>query len=185
MNFKGELKKAVLYHLAAGAAFSATLFGLVQTHRYSARLDVSAKEIQTVGEKALRMEEATRVLAGERAEALRVIPEGYEKRSHKEIALAALERFKGSVSGARITVEDFTVEKEELVLPASVEFNAGEYDTGIEAVRRLEEMVFPYFKVSGVTVRRLDDSKEAAWKIDGSLRMPAEKVSVTMARTRE
>lgn len=185
MNIKGELKKAVLYHLAAGAALSVTLFALVQAHRYSARLDVSAKEIQTVGEKTRGMEEATRVMAGERAQALKVIPEGYGKRSHKEIALAALERFKGSVSGARITVEDFTIEKEELVLPASVEFNAGEYATGIEAVRRLEELIFPYFRISGVTVRRLVDSKEAAWKIDGSLRMPARKVSVAVAGTRE
>lgn len=166
-------------------ALSVTLFALVQAHRYSARLGGAAKEMQTVGEKTLRMEEATRVMAGQRAQALKVIPEGYEERSHKEIALAALENIKGSVSGARITVEDFMTGKEEIVLPAAVEFNAGEYATGIEAVRRLEEMIFPYFRISGVTVRRLDDSKEAAWKIDGSLRMPARKVTITTARTRE
>lgn len=162
-----------------------TLFALVQAHRYSARLDRAAKEIQTIGEKTLRMEEATRVMAGERAQALKVIPEGYGNRSHKEIELAALENIKGSVSGARITVENFTIEKEELVLPVAVEFNAGEYATGIEAVRHLEAMIFPYFRVSGVAVRRPDDSKEAAWKIDGSLRMPARKVSIATARTRE
>lgn len=178
MNFRGELKKAVLYHLAAGAALSAAVFFLVLSVRYSGSVGNTASKIETIRQNTVRMEEATRMMIERQETARSILPADYEKRSHREIILLALERAKGTLKGAEIKVENFATENGELTLPVAVELKAGKYSDGVRAVEYLEAQRFPYFRVASVTVKRQEGTDELLWRVEGELRMPEERMEI-------
>ncbi|MBI5588102.1 MAG: hypothetical protein HY889_07030 [Deltaproteobacteria bacterium] len=176
MNFTGDLKKALWYHLAAGAALSAAVFTLVLTDKYSVGVRNTAAKIETVRNNTVRMEEATRTMIERREFASGVLTAAYEKRSHRETILLALERAKGYLNGAEMRPEDFSVEKGELVLPVAVEFKASKYRTGVSYVEYLEALRFPYFRLTGVTAKKPDGADGIVWRVEGSFRMPERRI---------
>lgn len=181
MKFAGDLKKALWYHLAAGAALSTVVFALVLTNKYSVGVRNTAAKIETVRNNTVRMEEATRTMIERREFASGVLSADYEKRSHRELILLTLERAKRVLSGAEMILENFSVENGELVLPAVVEFKVSKYRTGVSYVEYLEGLRFPYCRIASVTAKRPEGTDELVWRIEGEFRMPEERMDNAQA----
>lgn len=176
MNVTRDLKKGVYYHLITGLSLCAALSILLLVSKYKYNLLKATADLEVLRMNALKMEHVSRVMREKQSVAIRMLPADYSSRSHQEILLLALETMKGSIKTADITVGNFLEENGEIALPVVLEFGVVQYEKALSAMGYLQGLRFPYFKTQNVSVKRSEGAYESIWRIEGSFRIPSERI---------
>jgi len=177
MNSARELKRAIYYHLIAGISLSVVLCVLLFASKYKYSLLKATADFGSIRMNVLKMEHVIRVMREKQSVAVSLLPADYSSRSHREILLLALERARSTVKEAVITVGNFQEEDDEITLPVVLEFNAHQYYEGLNAIGYLQNLRFPYFKTQNVSAKSHEEAHEIIWRIEGSFRIPAERIT--------
>ena len=176
MNVTRDLKKGVYYHLIAGLSLCAALCILLLVNKYKYNLLKATADLEVIRMNALKMEHVVGVMREKESVAIRLLPADYSSRSHREILLLALETTRDSVRTADITVGNFLDENGEIVLPVVLEFGVHQYEKALSVMGYLQGLRFPYFKTQHVSIKRSEGTYESIWKIEGSFRIPSERI---------
>lgn len=176
MNFTRGLKKAVYYHLIAGISLSVALCILLLASKYKYSLLKATADLEAIRMNVLKMEHVTRVMREKQSMAISLLPADYSFRSHREMLLFALETMRHSIEAADVTVGNFLEENGEIVLPVVLEFGVQQYEKALSTMGYLQGLRFPYFKTQNVSVKRNEGTHEILWRIEGSFRIPSERI---------
>ncbi len=177
MNSTRDLKNRVYLHLAAGILLSVVLCVLILASKYKDSLITATAEPDALRMNVLKMEHLTRVMQENQSYAVRLLPADYNSRSHQEILLLSLEGVRRYIKGADIIVGNFTEENDELTLPVTLEFSAGQYYEGLNTAGYLLGLRFPYFRIRNIAAKRNDAAHEISWRIEGSFRIPSGRIT--------
>ena len=176
MNVTRDLKKRVYYHLISGLLLCAALCALLLVSQYKHNLMKATADLEAIRMNTMRMEHVVRVMREKQTEAKRLLPADYASRSHREILLMTLEAMRASVTTDNIMVDNFLEENGEIALPVVLEFGVARYEKALNVMEYLQGLKFPYFKTRNVSVKRSEGAYESIWRIEGSFRMPSERI---------
>jgi len=183
VNVTIDLRKGIYYHLIAGLLLCAALGTLLLVSKYKYNLLKATADLEVIRMNVLKMEHVIRVMREKQSVAIRLLPTDYSSRSHREILLLALEATRDSVKTANITVGNFLDENGETVLPVVLEFGVvqyekalNQYEKALNVMGHLQGLRFPYFKTQNVGVKRSEGTYESIWRIEGSFRIPSERI---------
>jgi hypothetical protein len=171
-----ESKKAVLIHLAAGAAFALVLFGIIFCTRYGDSLTETVKQFEIQKNNYKKIEKASIDLENVMGRIDEMIPEGYFSKSHNDLILTAIRDIKSALSFAEIKIIDFNEQKNEIVLPVEITFPVVDYTIMTESIAYIQSFKFPYFIFDDIAIERSQESEDIICKIKGSMRMPRQKL---------
>ena len=177
MNVTIDLRKGIYYHLIAGLLLCAALGTLLLVSKYKYNLLKATADLEVIRMNVLKMEHVIRVMREKQSVAIRLLPTDYSSRSHREILLLALEATRDSVKTANITVGNFLDENGETVLPVVLEFGVDQYEKALNVMGHLQGLRFPYYKTEHVSIKRNEGTYESIWKIEGTFRIPSEKIT--------
>jgi len=178
MTVSARLSKMVKYHLATGVLFSLALLAFVVASNYrSSVVDISSRAA-AMSANAASMAEDTAQLKKRQSEVGRALPAGFASSSPRAAMLLYAEKLKGGISGASVTVDEFSEAGSTLTLPVVIEFDTNRYDEGTKQIREIWSSSMPYFEFRNIDIRRLDGSwSSARYKIEGVITMPSVKMT--------
>lgn len=176
MNVTRDLRKGIYYHLIAGLLLCAALCTLLLVSKYKYNLLKATADLEVIRMNVLKMEHVIKVMREKQSVAIRLLPADYSSRSHQEILLLALEAMKDSIKTADITVGNFLEENGEIALPVVLEFGVAQYEKALNDMGYMQGLRFPYFKTQNVSIKRSEGTYKSIWRIEGSFRIPAERI---------
>lgn len=177
MNVTRELRKGIYYHLIAGLLLCASLGTLLLASKYKYNLLKATDDLEVIRMNVLKMEHVIKVMREKQSVATRLLPADYSSRSHQEILLLALETTKDTMKAADITVGNFLEENGEISLPVILEFGVAQYEKALNDMGYLQGLRFPYFKIQNVSIKRSEGTYKSIWRIEGSFRIPSERIT--------
>ena len=174
-----ELKKTATRCLMAGIILSAIIISVVSLSKYENSLSDAISRFELIKINTLKMKQATANMDSTIKKINSLLPDDYYSKSHRELMLLALDDIKTSFTGSEITVTNFDERAGEISLPVSIKIPADDYVMLVNKVGSLQTMKFPQFTIKNIVVGRGTATIGAIimiCNIDGSLRMPAEKL---------
>lgn len=176
MTGERELNKPLLYHAALGSLFAFLLFAAMLLSGYRDSLVKAEDSLLRIRRNLVSMKAAGDDLKGKKTLVKGVVPAGYRSRSNRALMLVSVENARETIPGAKLTVTDFVEQNGELILPVAIEFPVYDYYGALKAVGYLEGMGLPYFSPTGLTIIRAEGTDDVRGRIEGSFRMPGDKV---------
>ncbi len=172
MNAGRELRKAAVWHLAAGSTFSALLFLVIFLGKYETRLLVAIVQYGKIKATASVIKNAELDMDSSIKKITGLSPSGGSFRS-REMMLIYLDEIKDRVRGARLNVQNFEQKGAELTLPVSISIPVYSYRAMVEDIGYFQSMRLPYFRIDRITLNKPED-KRYTCVVEGALVMPSD-----------
>lgn len=177
MNITTMLIKAAYRHLTTGIILSVSICFLILAGKYKHSLIKATTDLDTIRMNVPMMEHAVRVMKEKQTAALHLLPPDYNSKSHQELLLRSLEKVKSSINETDIIIGNIVEENNEITLPVTLEFSVSRYYDGLNTIGYLRGLRFPYFQLRNVAAKRAEGDSVIIWKIEGSLRIPSERIT--------
>jgi hypothetical protein len=155
--------------------------GALISNKYRESIGRQFESMQRVRENVGKMESETGRLNESMIRMKSLLPANVLSGAPDQFILAGLDDIKSRIKDATVAVTEIENKDNEVILPVSISAPMKDYAVFIGHVRYLQNMRFPFFSTTNVSVSHAQDlqSGGVVYKIEGTLRMP--KNTPTMA----
>lgn len=176
MIYYKELKKPVAIHLIAGIVLSTVIIFVIVLAKYEKTLLDTISKFELIKINSSKMKQAAADMDSAMKRVNSQLPPYYYSKSHKEIILLALDEIKTTIKSADITVTNFDDKTGGIILPVNISTTVTDYTQLVNNIGYLQSLNFPYFAIKNILIEKMLEKSVIICKIDGSLRMPAERL---------
>ena len=175
------MKRPLLLYVISGILCAMAISGALISNKYRESIGRQFENMRRVRENVEKMGSETGRLNESMIRMKSLLPANVLSGAPDQFIFVGLDDIKSRIKGATIAVTDIENRENEVILPVSLSAPMKDYTVFIGQVRYLQNMRFPFFSTSSVSVSHSQDSQSGGvvYKIEGTLRMP--KNTLTMA----
>ncbi|MEW6067981.1 MAG: hypothetical protein AB1610_06800 [Nitrospirota bacterium] len=174
-----ELKKPLTIYLVAGITLSIIIISVILTAKYEKNLLYTMTKFELIRTNSFKMERNIAEMNSLVKEINSLLPSHYYFKDHKEIMLLGFDEIKTTLKDAEITVKNFNSDAHEISLPVTISIPVNSYVQMVNNIGYLQTLNFPYFAIKSIVIETPAKGPFSGTicKIEGILRMPAEKLT--------
>lgn len=168
------MKQPLLLYVVSGVFCAVVISGALISNKYRESFVHAFENMQKVKENVGKMESETGRINESMIRMKSLLPANVLSGAPDEFIFAGLDDIKSRIKGATIAVTEVENRDNEIILPVSISAPMKDYAVFIGQIRYLQNMRFPFFSTSNVSLSHSQDAESGGviYKIEGVLRMP-------------